>query len=376
MRPPKLRLALFGILMGLLSPTRARAAPSLDGAVAINDEPTRVLSGSHADAIVAADGSVLPETGSISSPGPRRVRAEALFQQAVTLAGEGRYAEACPKFEASEALDVGVGTLLHLGDCYENLGRFASAWASFREAEWLARAHSMRTRQEIAMARALSLEPKLSRLRIVVPPASALPGLTIRLGQRRVLPSNWGALLPIDSGPYVITAEANGFQSAELAFEVKGDGPEHVRIVVPKLQQLEKSAPIKPSSAAPSSAPADVGSTFKTLGLVIGATGIAGLGAAGVLAALSAETNEESLAHCPSSANLCNARGLELRDQAGSYADAATVSASVGGAFLVGGVALYVFRPRTPAPQRTGSALQIAPTLSVDGAGLNFQGAF
>jgi hypothetical protein len=233
----------------------------------------------------------------------------------------------------------------------------------------------MRTRQEIAMARALSLEPKLSRLRIVVPAAHALPGLTIRLGQSRVLPASWGVLLPIDSGPYVITAEADGFQAAQLEFEVDGDSAENVRIVVPKLEPATAAA-AAPATAARSSAPADTGSTFKTLGLVIGATGIVGLGTAGVLAAFAAETNEESLGHCPSSTRLCSARGLELRDQAGSYADAATVSASVGGALLIGGVTLFLLRPKTPAPPRTGSALQIAPTLSTDGARLNFEGAF
>src|SRR5581483_5876986 len=66
--------------------------------------------------------------------------AQALFDQAKDLASQGRHVEACQKLEESEKLDPGIGTEFHLADCWQHLGRTASAWAMFREVESKARA--------------------------------------------------------------------------------------------------------------------------------------------------------------------------------------------------------------------------------------------
>ena len=78
---------------------------------------------------------------------PRMLRAQAedqaaaraLFNEGRELLTAGRYAEACPKFEAARKLYASAGILLNLGDCYERLGRTASAWTEFGEAVSLAR---------------------------------------------------------------------------------------------------------------------------------------------------------------------------------------------------------------------------------------------
>src|SRR5450432_1599182 len=63
------------------------------------------------------------------------VAAQALFDDAKRLVQEGDAASACPKFEESERLEPGIGTKLNLADCYERVGRNASAWVLYLEVE-------------------------------------------------------------------------------------------------------------------------------------------------------------------------------------------------------------------------------------------------
>src|SRR5262245_29076470 len=90
--------------------------------------------------------------------------AEAAFDEGKRLAAKRLYEEACAKFEESQRLAPASGTLLNLADCYERLGRTASAWATFRAAAAEARARGKAARDEEARARAAALEPRLSKL--------------------------------------------------------------------------------------------------------------------------------------------------------------------------------------------------------------------
>src|SRR5580765_1680975 len=63
-----------------------------------------------------------------------KAAAEGLFDEGRRLMAEGKYDEACPKLEASQRLDPGVGTMLTRADCLEKRGKTASAWAQLREA--------------------------------------------------------------------------------------------------------------------------------------------------------------------------------------------------------------------------------------------------
>src|SRR5689334_2063086 len=74
-------------------------------------------------------------TDAHSAPGAGdKAVAEDLFQQGVELIGKGKWTEAAAKLEESNRLDRAPGTTVNLADCYEHMGKLASAWTLFVEA--------------------------------------------------------------------------------------------------------------------------------------------------------------------------------------------------------------------------------------------------
>ena len=82
-----------------------------------------------------------------------------------------------PKLEAASKLYSGAGVLLNLGDCYEHLGRTASAWNEFGEAASTAERAGRPTDMAEALHRQRLVEPRLCRLAVSV--SSRAPGLVV-----------------------------------------------------------------------------------------------------------------------------------------------------------------------------------------------------
>src|SRR5258708_15065155 len=106
--------------------------------------------------------------GQSPAPAGDKIAAEALFEDGRTLAGAGKFAEACPKFADSQRLDPSPSTLLNLANCWEKLGRSATAWATYKEAESTASAVKRQDYMATAQRHAEALAPRLSRLTIHV----------------------------------------------------------------------------------------------------------------------------------------------------------------------------------------------------------------
>src|SRR4051812_39786672 len=142
-----------------------------------------------------------------------RAAAEALFGEGRALMAKSQFSEACPKFEASEQLDPGLGTLLNLADCYEKLGKTASAWAEYREAIPLARGAGSKVRENLAIERAKALESRLSMITIrALGGAEDSAALEIRRDGVPVQAAKFGSPIPVDPGPHTIEATAPGKQ--------------------------------------------------------------------------------------------------------------------------------------------------------------------
>jgi tetratricopeptide (TPR) repeat protein len=134
----------------------------------------------------------------MAQPTEAEKRADALFQEGRRLLEAGEVATACPKFEESQRLDPGLGTLLNLANCYERTERLASALAAFRSAEEGARAAGDRTREREASDRARALESRVSRVTIKLAPGERAAGRLRGPPQRRRGPAP--RLRPRDRG--------------------------------------------------------------------------------------------------------------------------------------------------------------------------------
>jgi hypothetical protein len=293
--------------------------------------------------------------------------AEALFQDAMKLVAARQFAAACPKLEQSQLLDPGIGTEFRLAECYEAIGRTASAWTTFVQVASLASATGQVERERYARDRAASIAPRVSRLTIAVD-APDIPGLEIRRGSEIVDRTQWGALVPVDPAAYVITATAPGRRTWTGSVTIEGDG-QSPTVTVPALAEIEPVAPARAAETVPAAASAKTGSAWTTprgIGLLVAGAGVVSLGVGGGfgIAALS----EKQSAGC--TGNVCPTdQAKSTRDRAGSFADVATGFLVAGGVLAAGGVVLWLVSPRaSPASATPAVGVGIAPGAMVVGA--------
>jgi hypothetical protein len=167
--------------------------------------------------------------------------AETLYRQGRDLMAQGKAAEACPKFAESQRLDPATGTLLNLAACYESVGKRASAWLAYTEAAVAARRDQREDRVRFAQDRISALEPKLSRLTVVVSPEAETTGLEVRLNGALIGLASRGVATPVDPGDYRIEAHAPGKKPWQQQITV-GKNSDSKTVTVPPLA----AEPVRP----------------------------------------------------------------------------------------------------------------------------------
>lgn len=311
-----------------------------------------------------------------------KAAAEALFNQGRSLAREGRFDEACPKFEASQQLDAGLGTLLFLADCYEKAGRLASAWATFREAVGVARARGEMDRAEIARVRSTALEPELLQLRVEAL-APTPEGFSVTRNGVPIPVAALGTAVPVDAGTWVVRAQAPGFQAFEASVSLRQSDPKqpYVLRIPPLIAAAGAPGPGAPAASPPVPAAAsqdtpvteppahrvdssdlnernDALQSQQTIGLIVGGAGVVAAIASAVFSVIASAENDDSLAGCrQDDPNLCDANAKAKRDSALNHASIATVAGVIGGVAIAGGATLYFTAPYFNAPDDGRAAL-------------------
>ncbi|WP_437313922.1 tetratricopeptide repeat protein [Sorangium sp. So ce385] len=294
--------------------------------------------------------------------GAHKEQVLALYQAARQLLDAGRVAEACAVLEQGRTLDpTAINLLLRLGECLARAGRTAGAWNVFSEAAAVAKSAGD-PRAARAAAIASALEPRLSRITIDVPAASAAPGLEIRRDGELIPPAQWGRALPVDPGTHTVEARAPGRRRWSTVRAVPPDGAREL-VHVPSLEhepppRALSAAPPGPRGQAPrllaSAGRSDGdggGRAQRVIALASGGAGLVGLGlgAAFGLEAI-ARRDASNRGHCDARSR-CDAAGVALREDAQAAGTASTIAFSAGtAALLAAGLLFWTAPPQAAAP--------------------------
>jgi tetratricopeptide (TPR) repeat protein len=232
-------------------------------------------------------------------------KAERLFREGRELVRAGRFAEAAVKFKESIDIHEVPSAVLNLADCYEKLGRYASAQRAFRRVE----AIGDRDRAVEAKRRADALAPSVPIVVVQVERPAA--GLVVRVDDANADP---GVPLPVDSGDHKISARGTCKEPFETTIHM-------------------------PPRGGPSSALATTGIALGVAGLVT-----AGVGAFFGMRALDQASDLESA--CTSYPHGCPSSDRDsivgAYDDARSSATVANVGLVAGGVLLAAGVVLVL----------------------------------
>ncbi|HQP34861.1 MAG TPA: hypothetical protein PLI95_06775 [Polyangiaceae bacterium] len=295
--------------------------------------------------------------------------ARALFEQGRKLVARKSYGQACAKFEESQKLDPGVGTLFHLADCYEQEGRTASAWAMFLDVAQQSAANKRSEREKAARDRAAAIFPNLAQITIVVDTSSAIDGLVVRRDGTEVGRGTWGTPVPVDPGEHQIEATAPGRETWSTKAQVtKGPGNTEVKVPVLKVPEVQAAAPLVSTHVEPA---APKGATRSTVGLVVGGAGIVAFGASVALSLHAKSKYNDAAPSCAGST--CDQDGADLRHAAVREGNIATVVGAVGLAAVAAGVVLFVTAPSRKSPKR---GAEVTTAVGIGPSGLLLRGVW
>lgn len=303
--------------------------------------------------------------------------AEQLFEQGRGLAKASRWAEACPKFEASYRYDPTLGTQLNLATCYQKVGKLATAWSLFRDASEIAKKAGDAKRRDYARAQAAALEPRLPKLTLTV--VKPVPGLVVQRDGTTIDPAALGSPLFVDPGSHEITATAPGYvayRGSVLSAEGKSE-----TVSIPELEaEPAGSTPPGPAPSEPAPRPATTTAapapsrTRTYVGIGAGVAGLAAVGIGLVFGSQASGLLDDAKALCGDDLACADGdfdRGRAMVADARSKATLSTVFVLAGGAALVGGTLLWL---TAPSARRTETAF--VPVVGADQIGVAAVGRF
>lgn len=324
-----------------------------------------------------------------AGPAEDRAAAEALFRAGRALVKQAKYAEACPKLEASQKLEPTAGTLLALGDCYELNGQTASAWTTYNDAKYMAIKADDKKRADEGQRRAGLLEPKLSRIQVEVAKEARIDGFEVRRNGNALDPAMFGVPVPIDPGKQTFEATAPGYEKwldDQVVVEAK-PGVTIVRVpalskisvpITPPVEKDKSVVVVKPDPAAQPAGSSGIStlSTQRIVGIAVAGVGVAGVIVGSVFGGQTLSKVKEADAFCSADdPPKCTQPGFDLHQQANTTAMISNLGLGIGGAAIIGGIVLFAVAPSQKKTQ-TSSAFRLVPAVGPGLSGIWFGGEF
>jgi hypothetical protein len=304
-----------------------------------------------------------------------KATAQALFDEGMRLFDAGDHASACTKFEAAASLlPKAIGVRGKLAECYEAVGKTASAWAAYREVAVLAGAAGQSDRESVAAERAQRLEPDLAYLTISVPEEAAVVGLVVARNGTALSAGALDTPIAVDPGTHEIVASAEGYEASSRTIDVAPK--QRVALAIEPLVALPPPPEPEPQLGSDVE-PMRGRSKMKVAGWIAIGAGTASVALGGYFGLRARSRWNEAFddGHCDSN-NVCDADGSRLTGQARDDASAANYFVISGVIAAAAGGVLWYLSARGDDESAERKTVRVTPSADSDGVGVVVWGAF
>jgi hypothetical protein len=197
-----------------------------------------------------------------------------------------------------------------------------------------------------------------------------------------------GAAIGLDPGEHSFVFTAAGQSPVEKSFILReGEKDRHESIVigtapaVPTGSQPAGTGDGSPGPVPPPPPPAPGGASSwsgqRTIALVAGGVGLAGIAVGSVFGLMSRSSWSSSQSECPSSANCPqHAQAVTDHDTASTQATISTIAFAAGGVALAAGAVLWFTAPHAATEIAPRASLRLTPTVGPGSGGLLLGGVF
>jgi len=308
---------------------------------------------------------VLSGPGSARAAGEDQVEeARANFQRALELEQARDYAGALKLFRQVGQVKLTPQVRYHIAACEENLGKMVAALGGYE----LALKHGQGMPPGFLAEVQQSIDYLKQRIPTVIvsrgegAQAAAIELDGVQLGSKSI-----GIEVPLDPGPHVLRATAQGYQDFEETINVSEGDREEITI---DLVPLPAAAPPPPPPVQPEPQP-EPERGYGALPFIVGGSGLALAAVGGILLGVSQGQASQALALCDGNTD-CTALGDEddpadwyearsLWSSARTLEAVGWVGIGVGVAAVATGTVLYVIDPGRKSEQARVRVLPHAP---------------